>query len=199
MTCKKGQVQSVARSLMQQLKISLPDDIRVQLDAASAKAGHGLGEEIRRRLQASFDAETLDPPIRALMTRISEFATWVSIGTGHEWHAHAAAMRTLAKAITAHLARLRAGLPGEAVTTYPDGTSSASAPAVFGPGELPSTRVVAPGTDDPDAIGLAIETLVFHMPPMTPARRRQLDQMQEKNWQELRNLQQQDKDQGGKS
>jgi hypothetical protein len=71
----------------------------------------------------------------------------------------------------------------------PDGTSAAAAPAVFAPGELPATRVVAPGTDDPDAIGMAIETLVFHMPPMTPERRRQIDEAKEQNMRELIELQ----------
>ncbi len=133
---------------MQQLKISLSDEIRDQLDAASAKAEHSLGEEIRRRLQTSFDDEALDPETRRLAAAIGNLAVLVKLQTG----------RVLRHALTARLARLK-----------PEGEP------VFGSGELPIARLVASGSDDPEAMGLGLEAVDFHTPPMTAERRRQID------------------------
>jgi hypothetical protein len=80
------------------------------------------------------------------MLSLYELALWVKAETGHEWFEHPAASRMLEAAIDARLARQRAG-KGE---------------QVFKPGELPETRIVAAGSDDPREMGLALETLQFH-------------------------------------
>jgi hypothetical protein len=49
--------------------------------------------------------------------------------------------------------------------------------AVFKPGELPAARLVAPDSDDPEQIGLALEAVEFHTPPMTPQLRDRVDRM----------------------
>jgi hypothetical protein len=138
---------------MKQLKVGLPDALRSRLGTAAAASGKGLAEEIRGRLERTFENEIErgDAPTLKLSEAIEKLATLVSIQTGHAWHAHPAANRVMRFAITGRLARLT-----------PQGD------AVFAPSELPTARLVAPGSDDPEAMGLALETLEFHTPPMTP-------------------------------
>ena len=124
----------------------------------------GVSGEIRRRLElTSGDAETL-----RLLEAVSAAAVLTSLQTGHKWHAHPAAHRVLRQIILSHLARFK-----------PAGD------AVFAPGELPSARLVAPDSDDPEQIGLALEALQFHTPPMTPERQQKLDQMEAKTLAEI--------------
>src|SRR5438128_1680405 len=131
-----------------QMGVGLPDDLRAQLEAASAAGGHSVAEEIRRRLERTFEDEGIDPETRKLMAAIGSLTTLVRLQTGHAWHSHAAANRVLRHAITARLARLK-----------PSGE------AVFAPDELPSARLVAAGSDDPEAMGLGLEAVDFHTPP----------------------------------
>jgi hypothetical protein len=170
---------------VKQLKVSLPDGLRAALEETARASGRSISEEIRRHIERSMDTESAEPQTRELMAKIDKMAAWVKIETRHDWHAHPAAMAVLRSAIAAHMARLRSRLPGQEVVEKPDGTSAAPAPATFAAGELPVTRVVAPGTDDPDAIGMAIETLVFHTPPETPERRRRIEEARRQMLQQL--------------
>jgi plasmid stability protein len=73
---------------MQQLKFSLPDDLRSQLDSAVAKSGRSLGNEIRERLAQSFNTEAIDEPTRELITGIARLAGLVNLDDGVAWHMH---------------------------------------------------------------------------------------------------------------
>jgi hypothetical protein len=151
---------------MKQLKVGLPDELREQLEAVAAESGKALGEEIRDRLEAGIagDAET-----RKLVEAVGSLATLVRLQTGHAWHSHPGANRVMRHALTARLARLK-----------PEGDG------IFAPGDLPTARLVAPESDDPEAMGLALEAMDFHTPPMTPDLRRMLDEKLEEAKRELR-------------
>jgi hypothetical protein len=135
----------------------LEDQLRERLEKASAAAKRSVGAEIRERLAASFEAEdAADAITRSLAARIGELASWVVLATGYNWYAHPAAHKAFTRAIGASLAKLR-----------PEGEP------VFAPGELKSLLV---DSNDPEVIGLAIEAIVHNLPPMTPERRRLLDE-----------------------
>jgi hypothetical protein len=150
---------------MTQLKVSLPDQLRSQLETAVEGTSRSLGDEIRKRIDAGLDREErLDDQTLRLAYAIDRLASYVFLQTGHHWHDHPAANRVMRHAITARLARLR-----------PEGDQ------VFRPDELPKHRLVASGSDDPEAMGLGLEALEFHTPPdskMTPEQRRRFDQLQ---------------------
>jgi len=164
---------SPADEKMTQLKVSLPDDLRSWLEAAVEGTGRSLGDEIRQRLEATFDREEkLDNQTLRLAYAIDRLASYVFLQTNHRWYDHAAANRVMRHAITARLARLR-----------PEGDP------VFQPDELPKHRLVAAGSDDPEAMGLGLEALEFHTPPenkMTPEQRRRFDQLQAETDAEIR-------------
>jgi hypothetical protein len=131
--------------LKRQMGVALDPKLRARLEAASVTAGHSVASEIRRRLEQSFEAEGLDLPTRRLMAAIGELAVLVRLQTNHAWHSHPAANRVFRHALTARLARLK-----------PSGEP------VFAPNELPTVRLVAAGSDDPEAMGLALEAVEFH-------------------------------------
>jgi hypothetical protein len=142
--------------MMKQLKVSLPDGLRAQLDTAAASAGQSVAEEIRQRLEQSFEQDEIDQHTRQFMAAIANLVVLVRLQTGHDWHSHPAANRVLRNAITARLARLR-----------PSGEP------VFAPGELPSALLVA--SDDPEAMGLGLEAINFHTPPVDKARLQEME------------------------
>jgi hypothetical protein len=127
------------------------------LEAASQAAGHSLGEEIRQRLERTFEEDGYSEETRRLVGAVRELTTYVRLQTGHDWFAHPAAARVLQYAITARLSRLK-----------PEGE------AIFAPGELPTARLVAQGSDDPEAMGLGLEAVEFHRPELPRERKRQL-------------------------
>jgi len=67
-----------------QTSVRLP---RALYDRLAAEAGdQGIGEEIRRRLDASFAAQPTDPETRQLVEAISAMAQWASISGSLKWH-----------------------------------------------------------------------------------------------------------------
>ena len=154
---------------MKQLKVGLPDELRDQLEAAAASSGKALGEEIRDRLETGIAADT---ETRKLLDAVGSLATLVRLQTGHDWHNHPAANRVMRYALTARLARLK-----------PEGEG------IFAPGDLPIARLVAPESEDPEAMGLALEAMEFHTPPMTSDLRRMLDEKLKETKGELRRRQ----------
>ena len=125
-----------------QTAIRLP----VSLHERLKQSGSNVSEEIRRRIEESFARENSgDAATLALATSVIEFATLISLQTGHAWHAHPAANRMMRFMITARLARLR-----------PEGEPS------FKAEELPTARLVAPDSDDVEAMALALEAVEFH-------------------------------------
>jgi hypothetical protein len=89
---------------VKQLKISLPDTLRDQLDAAVAKSGNSLGEEIRQRLERTIEQDALDPITRELLTGIADLAAGVQADLGTPWHAYGEVLNVFAAAVARHLA-----------------------------------------------------------------------------------------------
>lgn len=127
-----------------QLAVALPPDLRSRLEAASAAAGHSLAEEIRARLVQSFNQDAVDEPTRKLLAAIGRFEGLIRTQSGHAWHAHAGANRTLRHMITARLQRLRP--QGEATLEPAD----------------ERTRLIS--SNDPETVGLGLEAVESNMP-----------------------------------
>jgi plasmid stability protein len=163
----------VRRPVKKQMGVSLDGELRGKLEASAAAKGRSIAEEIRQRLEQTIDNDLIDPATLELMAKIGKLASYTETGTRHAWHKHAGAHAILRRAISAYLAHMK-----------PEGKP------VFAEGELPQNRIFAPGSDDPDTIGLAIEAVVFHEPPMTPERRRQIDAAIEQSTRELIELHQ---------
>jgi hypothetical protein len=92
---------------MKQLKVGLPDHLREELERAAAASGKSLADEVRGRLELSFESRGSDAETRALADAVDNLAILVKIQTGHAWHQHPAAHRALRYAVTARLARLK--------------------------------------------------------------------------------------------
>jgi hypothetical protein len=92
---------------MQRLKIALPSDLRTRLDAASAKSGQSVAEEIRSRVEASFAREAADRPTRDLVEGVALMAAEIERETGAAWHKHAGAHEALEWAIKMRLRELK--------------------------------------------------------------------------------------------
>jgi hypothetical protein len=133
---------------MRQVNVSLPDDLRDKLDAASAAAGRTLGEEIRRGLEDAFFWGQFDPFTRLLMAQIGFLALITKAQTGRAWHEHAAAHHVIRQAIASLLARRKPA--GE---------------ATIDPAELPPTRPVT--STDLTEMGIALEALVSFNRPLS--------------------------------
>jgi hypothetical protein len=89
---------------MRQLKISLPDRLREQLNSSSAASGRSLGDEIRQRLERSCAEGQVDRRTRGLMEAVAEFARLVEFEIG-PWHASLNARQTLDQLISLWLQR----------------------------------------------------------------------------------------------
>jgi hypothetical protein len=153
-----------------QLGVALDDRLRTRLEALADKAGRSIADEIRQRLERTLEQDAIeaaDPETSKLMAAIGRFAVIVRLDTGREWHKHAASHWVMRNTITGRLQRFR-----------PEGER------VFGPGELPSTRLVA--SDDPEAIGLSLEALDFHQPAVSKER---LDAVAEQDRKEMLRVQ----------
>jgi hypothetical protein len=152
------------RSDTVQTAVRLPRDMLERL----RQSERGVSEEIRERLARSLDEDGIDVETRKLMAAIETLSVLVRLQTKHDWHRHPAANRVFRHAITARLARLK-----------PEGE------AVFGPDDLPAPTARLVATDDVEAMGLGLEAIEFHTPPVTDARRRQLEEAERAFRQEL--------------
>jgi hypothetical protein len=138
-----------------QIPIAFSGMQRERLEVAAKQNGHSLAEEVRRRLERTFDQDDLDAPTRKLIAAIESLTTLVRLQTNYDWHAHAGAHRVLRHAINARLARLK-----------PEGEPT------FNVEELPKARLVA--ADDPDTMGKGLEAIDAHTPPLSYERRKEL-------------------------
>jgi hypothetical protein len=130
---------------MKKLQVSLPDTLRDQLDAAVAKSGRSLGEEIRLCIQRAY-SQQLDPPTQRLLHLIGALAVGTERQMGRPWHAHPAAHFVFQRAVEILL-----------VQRKPEGELAL-------PSSLPADRPVAVTTDlEAMAVGLAV--LISHAPP----------------------------------
>jgi hypothetical protein len=137
-----------------QMGVVLSDEIRAGLEAAAARNGCSLGEEIRKRLQRTLREDLIKQPLRNLMSELVILASWTKTQTGQDWRTHPAANSVLKYAINARLARMRK-----------------SGPETFAPGELPENRMVAPGSNDPESMGLSLEARLDGMMRQWAARK----------------------------
>jgi hypothetical protein len=82
---------------VQQLKVLLPPELRTALDAAAAKSGKSLAEEIRQRLERTFAEDGLDESTRGLVAAVK----WLSadISTRARWNKSSKAREALSLAI----------------------------------------------------------------------------------------------------
>jgi len=127
---------------MRQVNVSLPDDLRAELDAASAAAGHTLATEIRNRLQRSIANDRLGGPNQRFMQLIGLLGFLTRQQTGHMWHEHAAAHFVFRGAIEILLGRMK---PAGDVVPFD---------------ELPTDRPVA--VTDLEAMAAGLEAIISH-------------------------------------
>jgi plasmid stability protein len=126
-----------------QLAVALPDTLRGALEYHAAQNGRSIAEEIRRRLRDSLVEDQIDEPLKSFRMEMTALANLAGTQTRQDFRTHPGANAVLRYAINARLARTRA--EGE---------------EKFAPGELPKNRVVAPDSDDPKIIGVAMETFL---------------------------------------
>jgi hypothetical protein len=129
---------------MQQLKVSLPDEMRARLDAAASAAGHTLGEEIRLCIQRAYSWEQFDAPTQVLMHLIGRLAAVTEVQTGRTWWHDPAAYYVFRSAAAILLGRRKP--EGELVSLELD------------PAELPANRPVA--VTDLNQMAAGLEAIV---------------------------------------
>jgi hypothetical protein len=126
---------------MQSLKISLPDETRAALDAASAQSGKSLADEIRVRLARSFARDAGDKPTRDLQTAVDRLTNLIRWQFGHAWHSSADAYAAFTFGIMGAIGRHK--------------PADDAAPKSDQPVQLIAS-------DEPRTIGLGLEALAFN-------------------------------------
>jgi plasmid stability protein len=148
---------------MRQVNVSLPDDLRAQLDRRAAEAGHTLGTEIRLILQAGYSWEQFDKPTQLLMHWIGRLAVLTKRQVGADWFVSAGAHYVLKQAVASLLSRNKpAGDP------------------VLDPATLPPDRPVA--LDDPTAMGVALEAIVSFDRPLSGREQFEIQEKHRVDW-----------------
>jgi hypothetical protein len=125
-------------------RLALLDELRARVEPAANRAGHSFPEEIRQRLERTFAEDAIDPETRKLMAAIGFLASLISGQTGHEWHSHPAAASVMKHAIDALLARYKGG----------DGK------AEFLQDELPPRETRSLAADNSREMGIAMAAVV---------------------------------------
>jgi hypothetical protein len=120
--------------------VALPNELRGLLEGACAGTDRSIADEIRRRLYRTFQDDAISRPLRIFMAEVGLLGVLTRTQTGHDWRTHPAANAVMRHAFNARLARTKQ-----------------AGPETFAPGELPSTRIVAAGSDDPQTMGVALE------------------------------------------
>jgi hypothetical protein len=151
---------------MRQVNVSLPDDLRAKLDAASAAAGHTLGTEVRIRLQRSIAFDVFDVQTHLLMQMIGLLSFLTRQQTGHAQQQHAASHFVFRRAIEILLNRLR-----------PEGQP------VLDPAELPADRPVA--VTDLEAMAAGLAAIISHGRLLQEGEQFELRKWEEQRQQEL--------------
>jgi hypothetical protein len=93
---------------MKQFKIVLPEDLRARLDAAIAKSGRSIADEIRTRVEQSLDLDdaAVDKPTREFLDRLALMPAEIGQEIG-VWHKYEDAWKALWHAIQDELAQKR--------------------------------------------------------------------------------------------
>jgi hypothetical protein len=92
---------------MKQLKVSLPDDLRAQLDLAAMAAGNSVAEEIRRRLERSFAQDAVEEKTRELIDDVAALGDWLKRDKALPWYFNRASHETFAEAVQAYFEETR--------------------------------------------------------------------------------------------
>ena len=96
-----------------QTSLRMSEDLHRRLFKAAEAAGHSLGEEIRRRLEASFEPEPTDPQTRKLLAAIAYVATGMMLDG--IWHDDLRLFKAFEVAVLTLLSRFEpAGISSEA-------------------------------------------------------------------------------------
>jgi hypothetical protein len=90
-------------SPMKQLKISLPDDLRTRLDWVAQLSGKSVAEEIRSRVEETFQRRDTGPEMEALVEAVRWLARHIQIDMGAEWHQHGQVRRALLDGISEYM------------------------------------------------------------------------------------------------
>jgi hypothetical protein len=128
---------------VKQLKVNLPTDLRAKLEASSKAADRTLADEIRQRLEQTFQPIKIEPHLRELIRLIRWLAILVKSETGHDWYNHPARLRIFEEAIAAYFKRLKASPPL-------DGKPE------FAPGELPEQQMLPSDKLQEKGVGLEV-------------------------------------------
>src|SRR6516162_5598102 len=131
------------RPRQKQMGVALPDELRKQLEDASASNGLSIAEEIRRRLERTFE-EDAKPEDRALMEDVLNLAYWVRMQTGHHWHEHPRANEIMRYAVEAAIKR----------------SGGDDEDREFDPTKMPHPQGRPVKSDDPKAIGSGLEAVL---------------------------------------
>jgi hypothetical protein len=113
-----------------QMGVALPDYLRGKLATVSAAADISIAEEIRRRLEMSFENDARDDQIRDLISAAIWIARDITAQVGADWHATQKGRQAVAAGIRLYI---EAMLPSVQVDAGED---------LFGP-------------DDPETLGRA--------------------------------------------
>jgi hypothetical protein len=89
---------------MKQLKVSLPEELRAKLGTASAASGRSLADEIRTRVERTFEQDAIDAPTRDLAADVVWIADQIARDTGSAWHRKPKAREALVAALQTYLA-----------------------------------------------------------------------------------------------
>ena len=89
-----------------QMGVALPDYLRVELTAASAAANVSIAEEIRRRLDMSFEYDALDDETQDLVSVAIWIAADITDQLGTYWHATQQGRRAVAAGIRLYIETL---------------------------------------------------------------------------------------------
>jgi hypothetical protein len=111
-----------------QLGVALPPDLRARLEDASAAGGHSLADEIRQRVQRTFEQDDFHarhPDLVELLSKIEQLTILAERTTERRWNKDPATTYVLKLAVAALLDRYGATEITE-VTTFPGGLLSGS-------------------------------------------------------------------------
>jgi hypothetical protein len=138
---------------MKQLKVALSDALRTKLDFVSKKSGKSVAEEIRTRLETSFERDVdVDKSTTDFLENVARMPAEIERETGANWHQHAGSHGTFVRAILSRLEVLK-----------PPGST------VFGDRPHATTSEA-----DPDKLGVMIEFRLRRQPDFTTSGTRKL-------------------------
>jgi hypothetical protein len=130
---------------MKQIAIAIPDDLRARIEAAATTQDHSIAEEIRRRLERTFEADDDPrPDIRLLSSQITLMTIMAERLTGRRWDEHPAVTQALKIAIGLLLQR-----------------HGADDNATFKKEDWPTDRLYG-GAEDPKAMAAQLEWFSHH-------------------------------------